>query len=105
MMFEIGKEYQNRKGVYEVLSIHGSTLRVRYQDGSEDTLDAVVQERIISNMDRDNKLSHLGGASRTSLNPKTHTTTQAPERIPERYPRFFYWPFLEPLRAMEQGYL
>ena len=83
MMFEIGKEYQNRKGVYEVLSIHGSTLRVRYQDGSEDTLDAVVQERIISNMNRANKLSHLGEASRTSLNPKTHTTTQAPERIPK----------------------
>ena len=62
MMFEIGKEYRNRKGSYVVLSIRGGALRVRYEDGSEATLNAVDQERIISNMRRGNRSNSSWGS-------------------------------------------
>ena len=80
-MFEIGKEYQNRKGSYVVLSIQGGALRVRYQDGSEAILNAVDQERIISNMGRENRSNPPGEAARTSLNAKRHLATQAPGMV------------------------
>ena len=79
-MFEIGKEYRNRKRSYVVLSIRGGALRVRYEDGSEATLNAVDQERIISNMRRGNKPTPRGEATRTSLTAKRKLATQAPRR-------------------------
>ena len=48
--FLIGGRYRNRIGEYEVLDIQGNHLRVRYDDGREDTLDARIQARIIENM-------------------------------------------------------
>jgi len=36
--FEIGGWYRNRRDDYEVLSISGNKMRVRYSDGSEQTL-------------------------------------------------------------------
>ena len=80
-MFEIGKEYRNRKGSYVVLSIQRGVLRVRYEDGSEATLNAVDQERIISNMRRGNRSNPPGESARTSLNAKRNLATQAPRRV------------------------
>jgi len=48
--FLIGGRYRNRIGEYEVLDINDDYLRVRYDDGREDNLDARVQARIIQNM-------------------------------------------------------
>ncbi len=36
--FEIGKQYRSSSGIYEVLSIDESKMRVRYADGREDEL-------------------------------------------------------------------
>ena len=36
--FEIGKTYRNRKGAYEVLTIEETDMRVRYEDGRQETL-------------------------------------------------------------------
>lgn len=36
--FEIGGRYRNRKGVYKVLAFEGEKMRVRYDDGSEQSL-------------------------------------------------------------------
>lgn len=36
--FEVGKEYRNRNGIYEVLAIEAPEVRVRYEDGREETL-------------------------------------------------------------------
>ena len=87
-MFEIGKEYQIRKGSYVVLSIRGRALRVRYQDGSEDTLDAGVQERIISNVARENRSNHPREATRSGQLAGSHLATQAPRGPQTRHVGF-----------------
>jgi len=51
--FLVGGRYRNRKGEYEVLEITGRTLRVLYDDGKDDNLDAEVQARISKNMERE----------------------------------------------------
>jgi hypothetical protein len=33
--FEVGGQYRNRRDDYEVLSISGEKMRVRYSDGTE----------------------------------------------------------------------
>ena len=80
-MLELGEEYENRRGIHVVLSLRGNALRIRYQDGSEETLNAVFQERIISNINRGNSSSHPREGPRSSLNAKTHLSTQIPKRI------------------------
>jgi hypothetical protein len=51
LFFETGGRYRNRLGWYEVLSINGNILKVRYEsDGREDSLDIATQKRIIQNM-------------------------------------------------------
>ncbi len=50
MTFTIGRRYRNRRGEYEVLDIDGDTLRIRYDDGTEQQASALVQERIANNL-------------------------------------------------------
>ncbi len=45
-----GQQYTNRKGTYTVLDIQPQSIQVRYEDGLEETLDATIQRRILSNM-------------------------------------------------------
>ena len=78
-MFEIGKEYRNRNGQYVVLSIQGSSLRIRYHNGSEATLNATVQERIISNMVRDNSPNPPGEATRSDQIAGIHHVAITPD--------------------------
>lgn len=51
--FRIGETYRNRDRRYEVVGFSGGTLRVRYEDGTQASLDASIQRRIIDNMARD----------------------------------------------------
>jgi len=51
--FRIGSRYHNREQAYEVLNIAGGQLQVRYDDGSEGFLDAVIAARICSNIRRE----------------------------------------------------
>ena len=36
--FFVGQRYRNRKGEYEVLQFQGDSMKVRYDDGSEQVL-------------------------------------------------------------------
>ena len=44
--FEVGKEYRNRNGIYEVLAIEEPKMRIRYEDGHEDVVTIAIQARI-----------------------------------------------------------
>ena len=46
--FEVGKEYRNRYGRYQVLSITGPKMRVRYEDGREINLTIAIQTQILA---------------------------------------------------------
>ena len=49
-MFEVNGTYQNRKGVYTVLSLNGPKMKVRFEDGSTANLRINIQERIWENI-------------------------------------------------------
>ena len=46
--FEIGKEYRNRNGTYEVLAIEGPEMRIRYKDGRETVVSIDKEARVWS---------------------------------------------------------
>ena len=48
--FLIGGRYRNRLREYEVIDVVGDQLRVVYDDGTEATLDANAQDRIMQNI-------------------------------------------------------
>jgi len=50
VIFEVGKKFANRKGNFEVVSISGSKMEIKWDNG--DTIDTTIeqQERIIKNM-------------------------------------------------------
>ena len=39
IQFEVGQKYENMKGVYEVLSIEGNAMRIRWESGEEIIID------------------------------------------------------------------
>lgn len=52
-MFEVGGQYANRIGDYTVVEISGNKMLVRYEDGSEASLNMQIQERIWENIQAD----------------------------------------------------
>jgi len=48
--FEVGSTYQNVKGNYEVVSIHGESMVIRWDDGNEIATTVDQQRRIIERM-------------------------------------------------------
>ena len=81
-MFEVGKTYENRKGKYVVLRIHGDFLSVRYQDGTEASLGAETQKQIISNMAIDKPSPREDAESVAALARPLH---------PHRWERYELW--------------
>ena len=53
IQFEVGEKYENRKGVYEVLSIQSDTMRIRWESGEEVTTTVTLQTQIIMRMRRE----------------------------------------------------
>jgi hypothetical protein len=49
-MFEVNGVYRNRIGQYQVLSLDGPRMRVRYEDGEEAELNVHIQARIWENI-------------------------------------------------------
>ncbi len=47
--FVIGQQYENRNGTFTVLEVSPPTIRVRYDNGVEETLDMAIQARIQRN--------------------------------------------------------
>jgi len=44
--FELGGQYRNRRGEFEVLEIDGDAMRIRYSDGTEQDTTVGLQQRI-----------------------------------------------------------
>ena len=55
--FFVGQRYRNRKGEYEVLQFQGDSMKVRYDDGSEQVLSIAAQSTIIENIQREEMLT------------------------------------------------
>ncbi len=54
--FLVGQRYRNKKGEYEVLEIQGDSIKVRYNDGSQQILTISIQATIFENMQREEML-------------------------------------------------
>ena len=65
-MFEINGEYANRKGKYTVLTIDGSVMSVRYEDGTHADLMINIQQRIWENIVAEQELASSKSAARKS---------------------------------------
>lgn len=69
-MFEVNGTYENRKGVYTVVSINGPKMTVRYEDGTSADLRINIQERIWENIVAEREAAAAKAAKRpTSSNP------------------------------------
>ena len=73
--FLVGQRYRNRKGEYEVLGIQGNSMKVRYDDGSEQILSMSTQATIFENIRREEMLP-----TKSSKKPSTKPQNQQ-----------FYW--------------
>ncbi|MBI5018606.1 MAG: hypothetical protein HZB55_24390 [Deltaproteobacteria bacterium] len=51
--FSKGCHYENMKGTYEVLSLDGNTMRIRWENGEESETDVKLQDRILSRFERE----------------------------------------------------
>ncbi len=51
--FEVGQQYQNRKGTYEVLAINGNEMHIIWKSGEEIVTTVGLQQRIIEAMQED----------------------------------------------------
>ena len=51
--FLVGQQYENRKGVYTVLEVQGTAMRIRWKDGEEVETTVIMQSRIIQRMQRE----------------------------------------------------
>jgi hypothetical protein len=85
--FVKGEQYTNRKGTFTVVELHPPTMTVRFEDGTEETLDIKIQQRILSNMTLPPRTPEppprARTGSRTAAKPaakaKTPATTAAAE--------------------------
>ena len=50
IQFEVGQKYENMKGIYEVLSIEGNAMRIRWESGEEIMTTVCLQRQIIMRM-------------------------------------------------------
>lgn len=51
--FEVGHKYENMKGVYEVISINGDSMIIRWKNGEQISTSTDLQSRIIQRMQRE----------------------------------------------------
>ena len=71
--FLVGQQYENRKGVYEVIEIRGDSMRIRWENGEEVDTTVTMQQRIIEGMQRDlEQVAHdkVSSPIRKSATPK-----------------------------------
>ena len=53
--FEVGEKYENMKGVYEVLSVEGNAMRIRWESGEEIVTTVSLQRQIIMRMTQEQR--------------------------------------------------
>ena len=76
IQFEVGQQYENRKGVYEILAIDGDSMRIRWQTGEEVVTTVTLQHQIIERMQRkpEEQPPVNGEVSPAKRKPKTPAT-------------------------------
>lgn len=78
--FEVGQRYKNRKGTYEVLSIDGDVMHIRWKAGEEIATTVTMQSRILDNMQHE--LDHPALTEVPS--PRRKTTASSNRRRVQR---------------------
>ena len=71
-MFEVGGQYANRIGSYTVVEISGNKMAVRYEDGSEASLNMGIQERIWENIQADMEAKNSRSRKRKTKGSKVN---------------------------------
>lgn len=71
--FAPGARYENRRGLYEVISIDGDSMRIRWDTREEANTSLALQRKILANMDRE----------------FTEATEQKRGRVPRAFGEFF----------------
>lgn len=51
--FKVGDRYENRKGPYEVIAVHGDDMTIRWDSGEEIRTDMKGQAKVLRNMQRE----------------------------------------------------
>ncbi|MFO8102465.1 MAG: hypothetical protein R6U37_09935 [Dehalococcoidia bacterium] len=69
--FEIGQQYTNRKGIYEVLDVDGDAMHIRWDSGEESATSVTMQSRILTNMERELDYPGLNLSESPPKNSKT----------------------------------
>ena len=80
-MFVVGRQYENRQGHFTVLAVRGNRLEVRFVDGTTATLDADIQETIVSNLSREREVQ--AEARRRALARAPVLRVPSPQRAPK----------------------
>ncbi len=73
-MFEVDGIYANRKGKYKVLALDPPKMLVRFEDGTETSLNIGIQERIWENIRAELDLEESRRASRAARSARTDGT-------------------------------
>jgi hypothetical protein len=72
IQFKVGNKYENRKGLFEVISIKGDSMIIQWENGEKISTNIEFQQRIIEEIEKEKQESN----SKKILNPKqTHRGT------------------------------
>lgn len=64
--FSVGQQYENRKGIYEVLELQGDVMHIRWENGEEIDTTVTMQSRIINGMQSESEQLTNGKAASPS---------------------------------------
>lgn len=68
--FKIGEKYENRKGPFEVVTVKGNEMRIRWENGEEVETTRTLQTQIIRHMELECELEL---AKKSKKKPKRKT--------------------------------
>jgi hypothetical protein len=64
--FKVGEKYENMKGVFEVVSIDGNSMVIRWDDGDSISTEMDFQQRVISRMQNERQILQKNKVSKKS---------------------------------------
>jgi hypothetical protein len=71
IQFKVGDKYENRKGLFEVISIKGDSMIIQWENGEKISTDIELQQRIIEEMERERQES-IRLEPKDKINPKNN---------------------------------
>ena len=82
IQFQVGIKYENRKGVFEVISIKGDSMIIQWENGEKISTNIELQQRIIEEMEKERQ-------ERERLEPKDNVTIQKHQRKTLNFGKIF----------------